>query len=141
MLLRSNVTTHKTDSMIKHFRNTSLFLFVFSLVGCASPPRTVDASIPLVESNSFVSDESVPPRYWDTLNNAEETQLIYQNYLVLLGLPYYSALGTRCRQLSFSLNDIHIGTRVACANSSRNTKSQWFLTKPLTNEQSLVSLK
>jgi hypothetical protein len=127
--------------MIKHFRNTSLFLFVFSLVGCASPPRTVDASIPLVEPNSFVSNESVPPRYWNILNNVEETQLVYQDYLVILGPTYYSALGTRCRQLTFSLDDRNVGTRVACANSSRNTKSQWFLTRALTNEQSLVSLK
>ncbi|WP_417528918.1 hypothetical protein [Marinomonas shanghaiensis] len=127
--------------MIKHCRNTIFFLFVFSLVGCASPPRTVDASIPLVEPSSFVSSESVPPRYWNILNNDKETQFIHQDHLILLTPSYHSALGTRCRQLTFLLDNMPIGSRIVCANSSNSDNSQWFLTHPLTNEQSLVDLK
>ena len=133
--------TFKMDSMIKLFRNLSLSTLFLSLVGCATPPRTVDATIPLVNTTTFVSSESVSPRYWDALNNDSRTQFASQDYHVLLAPAYFSALGTRCRQLTFLLDDVPVGTRTACANSSSSTKSQWFLTKPLTNEQSLVSLK
>jgi hypothetical protein len=133
---------HKTESMNKYLRNTSLFLFIIGVTGCASPPRLVDAEIPLVTPRSYVSTELIPYRYWSKLDNALETQFVYKDYLVQMSAPYDSALGTHCRQLRFSLDGEEVGSRVACAQKSKQAhKSLWFLTKNIVHKNTVVSLK
>lgn len=127
--------------MTKHFRNASLTLLFLGLVGCSNSPRSVDASIPLVDSSTFVSDEPVQTTYWKILNNPQKNQFIHHDYLITLTPPYFSALGTTCRRLTFYINNNMTGSRIACANSPNSSQSQWFLTKPLTNEQPIASLK
>lgn len=128
--------------MIKYVRNASLFIFIVGLTGCASPPRLVDAEIPLVAPRSYVSTELIPSRYWSTLDNSLETQFTYKDYLIQMSAPYDSALGTHCRSLTFYLDGQTSGTRVACAKKSKQAyKSLWFLTKDILNKHSVVSLK
>ena len=132
--------------MIKFIRNTCLTFLVMSLAACETPPRAVDAKIPLVEPNSFVSNESVPPSLWRILNDKQVYEFNYDTYLVKLSSPYYSALGTYCRKMTFWLEGAEVGQRVACANVPGanvfgKNNSQWFLTKVLSNETSVVSLR
>lgn len=128
--------------MIKHIRNTSLLILTVGLTACVSPPRNVDAEIPLVTPSSFVSSELVPSQYWSILDNPLETQFTYQDYLVQMSAPYESALGAHCRLLTFSQDNSIAGTRVTCGkHSNQGNKSLWFLTKDLSNTQSKVTLK
>lgn len=128
--------------MIKYVRNTCLLVFIFGLTACASPPRLVNAEVPLVTPKSFVSTELIPSRYWSILDNSLETQFAYKEFLVHLSAPYDSALGTRCRALSFSRDGKVVDTRVACAKQSKQAhKSLWFLTKDILDKHSVVSLK
>lgn len=132
--------------MIKLIRNTCLTFIAVSLTACATPPRAVDAKIPLVEPNSFVSNESVPPSLWRILNDKQAYEFNHDAYLVKMSPPYYSALGTYCRKMDFWFEGAEVGQRVACANFSGanafgKNNSQWFLTKALSNDTSVVSLR
>lgn len=141
LILTSLVTIHKTEFMITLIRNTCLVFAALSLMACASPPRAVDAKIPLVDPSSFVSDESIPPAFWGALNDARSKHFTYDTYLVELSPKYFSALGTQCRQLTFMHAGTKVGQRVACANVSEHPYSQWFLTKALSDEQTVIGLR
>ncbi|MEP0071161.1 MAG: hypothetical protein ABJE79_00530 [Marinomonas sp.] len=131
------------DTMIKIFRNTGLIIMALNLAACASPPRTVDASLPLVESNSFVSNEIVPSEYWSTLSDAENNEFSHNSYLIKLSPPYDSALGTQCRLMRFfdDSSEAFLGSRIACVELEETDNSLWFLTNNVSDKETSVGLQ
>lgn len=129
--------------MIKTLRNTGLTLLALHLVACASPPRTVDASLPLVESQRLTYDEVVPAEYWARLDDAKESEFTHNEYRVRLGYPYESALGTTCRLMYFfeDSNQAFVGSRIACVDREGENDSLWFLTNNVSDKETSVGLQ
>ena len=122
---------------------TSCFII---LSGCANQPRKIITSLPLVAeySNSMPTKEIVPNRYWDELNNANISQLTHSQYNILLGLPYISALGDKCRELDIVDGNNIMQKRVTCELHFTNDNDQqdkaWFLEPPLSASANSIKL-
>ncbi|CAH1580574.1 putative periplasmic lipoprotein [Vibrio rotiferianus] len=106
-----------------------VILFIaISLSACTTKPREVIAQQPLVSQSSFkVSGKMIPKKYWPQLDKASQHNLSHPDYKILLGYPYISALGKKCRELriqSMKQNQNH----VACAFSDDASKlNEWRL--------------
>ncbi|WOD06147.1 hypothetical protein [Marinomonas sp. GJ51-6] len=131
------------DTMISTIRNLGLFIVAISLVACTSPPRDVDARLPLVESSKIVSSEIVPSKYWKILEDSSQKEFSHNHYLIHLSQPYDSALNTQCRLLSFFHDSTNkfMGTRTVCVGSDDSNDSVWFLTNNISSEETSVSLQ
>jgi len=121
---------------------TSCFII---LSGCANQPRKIIPSLPLVAEypNSMPTKEIVPNRFWNELNNANASQLTHSQYNILLGQPYISALGDKCRELDIVDNNV-MQKRVTCElhfiNDNDKQDKAWFLEPSLSASANSIKL-
>lgn len=105
-----------------------LFISLCTLLlsGCASQPKQVIASRPLVE-NVLPSDfQVIPQKYWSVLASKEEKEIEHNNATVRLGRSFISGLGNSCRLLH--IKEVATKTeqnRVACYDKEQ---ASWYLT-------------
>lgn len=103
-----------------------IFLFSFFLFGCASQPKQVKASRPLVENVVPSNYILIPEQYWSQLSNNENYQLKHNSITILLGDFFFSGLGKSCRTLyikdEFTESEQN---RIACYNEE---EASWYLT-------------
>jgi hypothetical protein len=126
-------------------RKTAMICALLSLTACASGPRTVSASLPLVSSSMAKPDKKmVPEQYWAILADAKQFRLNHEQYQITLGAIYPSALGLRCRELVFNDNNRVIKKRIACENHFLNANNKadkgWFLEKEIFESSNYVEM-
>lgn len=126
--------------MFKPSRIISLFFSMITLYGCGSPPRAVNAEIPLVEANDYTFEESVPSHIWPILNSTSKNTFSYQDYVISMSPIYKSALEIDCRLLTFTLDDKETGSRVACRDKKQGY-NEWFLTKDISTQKAIMSFQ
>lgn len=115
------------------------FRFILTLISvslflqaCSSPPREVKASVPLVTSGNYLPtlQQGIPDAYWRQFNTPSISNVSINNYQLMLGKPYISALGNTCRALDIiDVTTQSRAKRVACKAS---TEENWFLTPDVT---------
>lgn len=126
----SNLPMIFSKKNITNVLMTSCFII---LSGCANQPRKIIPSLPLVAeySNAMPTKEVVPTHYWNALNNANVSQLKHPKYKILVGQPYISALGDKCRELDIADSHHLMQKRVVCElhfNRDNGKKDKaWFL--------------
>ena len=126
-------------------RKTAMICALLSLTACASGPRTVSASLPLVTSSmEKPNKKAVPQQYWAILADANQSRLNHEQYRITLGAIYPSALGLTCRELVFKENNQMIKKRVACENhfinKNNNADKGWFLEKEIIESSRYVEM-
>ncbi|MEZ9657998.1 MULTISPECIES: hypothetical protein [unclassified Vibrio] len=132
------LTSNKPRTMVVVL--SSLLLF-----GCASKPREVTASLPLVEAAEVQLGESIPQQYWSELNNPNQTSLTHNDYNIRLSSPYSSGLGYQCRVLEVETISEGKRNRIACASISKNadgseTKS-WYLAPSIVEAATVIKIQ
>jgi len=122
-----------------------LVLSSLLLFGCASKPREVTASIPLVEVLEVQLGESIPQHYWTELNDPSQTSLTHNDYRIRLTPPYSSGLGYQCRVLEVETTTEGKRNRIACASISKNTDGvevkSWFLTPNIVEAATAIKIQ
>jgi len=127
-------------------KKTALICALLTLSGCASGPREVSASLPLVSSSMEMPNKKrVPKQYWPMLEDESQSQLTHQQYQISLGELYFSALGLTCRELLFKdKSNKQIKKRVSCENHFINENNQadkgWFLEKEIIESSHSVEM-
>lgn len=126
-------------------KKTAIICALLSLTACASGPRTVSASLPLVTASmEKPNKKAVPKEYWASLANANQSRLNHEQYKITLGAIYPSALGLTCRELVFEANNRVIKKRIACENHflNKNNKADkgWFLEKEIIESSRYVEM-
>ncbi|MFT6924619.1 MAG: hypothetical protein ACJAZP_000177 [Psychromonas sp.] len=126
-------------------KKTAIICALLSLTACASGPRSVSASLPLVTSSMEKPDKKmVPEQYWPILADAHQSRLPHKQYQITLGAIYPSALGLTCRELVFHDNHQLINKRIACENHflNKNNKADkgWFLEKEIIESSHYVEM-
>jgi len=127
-------------------KRTTLICALLTLSGCASGPREVTASLPLVSSSTEMPNKKmVPKQYWPVLADESQSQLTHQQYQITLGDLYLSALGLTCRELLFKdSSNKQIKKRVSCENHFINENNQadkgWFLEKEIIESSHSVEM-
>jgi hypothetical protein len=126
-------------------KKTVMICALLSLTACASGPRSVSASLPLVTSSMEKPDKKeVPAQYWAILADDSQSRLKHQQYQISLGNLYPSALGLTCRELVFNDNNQMIKKRIACENHflNKNNKADkgWFLEKEIIESSHYVEM-
>ena len=130
----------------KNITNVLMTSCLLILSGCANQPRKIVPSLPLVAeySNTMPTKTVVPTRYWDALNNANISQLKHLKYNILVGQPYISALGDKCRELNIADNNNLMQKRVACElHFKRDNGKQdkaWFFEPELSTSARPIEL-
>jgi hypothetical protein len=131
-------------------KKTSIVCALLTVTACASGPRSVNASLPLVTASMEMPNKKVvPSQYWSILSDQNQTELIHTQYKIGIAETYSSALGLSCRKLS--IEDINIEAknseikkRVVCENHFINDKKQpskgWFFEKTIIESSSYVEL-
>ena len=135
----------KTFFTSQIMRKTTMICALLTLSACASGPRTVTASLPLVTASfEKPNKKAVPNQYWAMLADESQSQLNHAQYKITLGAIYNSALGLTCRELVFEDNKQMIKQRVACENHFYNENNKadkgWFLEKEIIESSSYVEM-
>jgi len=138
----SIINFHLSKQVMK---KTTLICALLTLSGCASGPREVSASLPLVSgSMEKPSQKMVPARYWSILSDETQSRLTHQQYQISLGEPYFSALGLTCRELQFKEKLQAIKKRVTCEHKFIDENNQatngWFLEKEIIESSHSVEM-
>ena len=133
------------NSSAKKIQNISLLLCVLSVVGCASKPREVTASIPLVSFSQDKPDKQlIPVQYWPMLANAQQTTLTHEKYQIQLEQLYTSALGMTCRALTIIDGKNNLDKQVACEvtfiNAENKPEKAWFMEKQIVESSGYIEL-
>jgi hypothetical protein len=125
-------------------KKTVMICALLTLTACASGPRSVSASLPLVTSSMEKPDKKeIPEQYWPILADESQERLQHQQYQITLGNLYPSALGLTCRELVFNDTQV-IKKRIACENHflNKNNKADkgWFLEKEIIESSHYVEM-
>lgn len=129
-----------------HFlKKTTMVCALLTVTACASGPRKVSASLPLVPSSlQKPTKKAVPKQYWSILSDASQSRLIHKQYNITLGTIYPSALGLTCRELVFAEKNQVIEKRIACENHFLNENNKadkgWFLEQEIIESSSYVEM-
>lgn len=131
--------------MPKLFTKVSIALYVLVITGCASKPREVTASVPLVSVSQEKPDKKeIPAQYWYVLSDAKQIKLVHEKYQIKLSELYTSALGVTCRELTITEKEQQMKRRIACEIPFLNTDNiqdkAWFLEKEIIESSSYVDL-
>jgi hypothetical protein len=126
-------------------KKTTLICALLTVTACASGPRTVSASLPLVTSSmEKPNKKALPQQYWAILADQNQSHLLHEQYTITLGSIYRSALGLTCRELVFADNKQIIKKRVACENHFLNENNKadkgWFLEKEIIESSRYVEM-
>lgn len=144
-----NKTSPLSLNSQSHFKTPqrvlSLLLFGALLSGCASKPREVTASVPLVEAPEVQLGENIPQHYWTELNEPSQTSLTHNDYIIRLSPPYRSGLGYQCRVLEVETTSEGKRNRVACASISKNADGievkSWYLTPNIVEAATAIKIQ
>ncbi|GGP85155.1 hypothetical protein [Shewanella ulleungensis] len=105
------------------FSATMLFL-----VGCASSPPVIEASIPLLDQPIKSIGENVIPSELNSIVSQQPQGYagVYNDVQFTLGKQYFSALGKQCREvyLNYASNNADKQRRVVCKD---NQSVQWSI--------------
>jgi hypothetical protein len=126
-------------------KKSAIVVCAILLAGCTSKPREVVASLPLVSaSQQKPTAQEIPEKYWGQLANANTTNLIHEQYQIIVSPLYVSALGSPCRELSITGIEATELRRIACEVSFINDKNQqdkaWFLAPQIIESTRYVEL-
>lgn len=100
------------------------------LMGCASKPKEVNASLFLVSQQDPVGDV-IPERYDSLLNDSTSQSVFIEDMAIQTKAFYFSALGNQCRTIQVIKND-KMQTRSACLYVEKEEKTEkdtqrWYL--------------
>ncbi|WPC74275.1 hypothetical protein [Vibrio porteresiae] len=124
----------------------SIILPSLFLSGCSSPPRKIEASVPLVEASAGMDSlgQQLPLIFWKQFATQESASISDSEYTIFASKPYISALDMLCRNLI--INDVNKNTRsqrVACSQVSQyelTELSPWYLMRDIKNPMSDLKL-
>ncbi|MBF9001197.1 hypothetical protein [Vibrio nitrifigilis] len=135
---------------MKNYRNKlvlSIFLSCLFLSGCSSPPRHIEATVPLVESSYSDVDslgQELPLIFWKHFSVAGTARISEVNYNVFATKSYISALGLLCRNLTIkNINSSTHTQRIACTHASQDeltALTPWYLTRDIKKPTSDLKL-
>lgn len=126
-------------------KKITLICALLTLSACTNQPRQVKASLPLVNVvMEKPTKKMVPNQYWEMLADQNQSILTHPQYQITLGVLYFSALGTTCRELQFKESNQLIKKRVACENNFINKHNKkekgWFLEKEIIESNRSVEM-
>jgi len=126
-------------------KKITMLFCAMTLLGCASQPREVSASMPLVMPSVQKPDkQQVPEQYWLPLSDPRQHQLQHEKYNIQLSAPYTSALGQLCRALTMTDNEQKMQKRIVCeipfVNVNNESTKAWFLEKEIIESSHYVEL-
>ena len=130
---------------IYFIKKASVVCALIALSGCASGPRSVYASLPLVPvSMEMPNKKVVAKQYWSMLSDNKQTQLVHAQYNISVSETYPSALGLSCRELSIKDKASVIKTRIVCENHFFNEQKKptkgWFFEKTIVESSRYIEL-
>ncbi|WP_375749540.1 hypothetical protein [Vibrio sp. HN007] len=92
----------------------------------------------MIETRNDLSELPViDSGYWGNLNNEYTSIITYENQGVGVGRPYTSALGFKCRTLTFSKSTStnKVAKRVACRQGGSDEEASWHMVNTLITNQ------
>lgn len=93
------------------------------MAGCATEPKQVEASRPLVNSSASNEHQPMPADMQQALNTLPQGAALSTNSVTfILGQRYVSALGSECIELLLNSDQTHAQRSVAC-----KIAEQWYL--------------
>lgn len=106
----------------------SLSAIMLVLIGCASSPPVIEASMPLLDQPVKSIGENVLPTELNTIISQQPQGYagVYNDVQFTLGKQYFSALGKQCREvfLSDMTNNSGKQRRIICKD---NQSVQWSI--------------
>ena len=81
--------------------------FVLLLSGCAGSISQPTASRALVDNDFALERATVPKQYWQQIDSAVQgRQITVEGKTLLVGEPYFSASGSKCKPLFYKGSDV-----------------------------------
>ncbi len=111
-----------------------------------SPPRQVQATVPLVEKDSRQQPlgQELPLIFWKNLSNPSAIQFNDKQYVISADNSYLSALGYLCRNLVITdVQNKNSSERVACSYAQKDELdelSPWYLMRDIKNAEPIPAL-